>query len=315
MIINGQSINDRYNSPPVLSQVGLRVFFIQDGEMFDPYQISAVSLFKSSTNYDPSSVLDQTNELISPNASSYILMNFANSSVDTSNIAFNPSSYVRSTTASGIYRLNKGEYCVVLDGGVNLSGVLNLFGANKVLANACSSTGEYIDIWTVRLFQNTDLETIINTVNLKRGNIFTITQPLMLKTSNRLYQNRITLGSKVDLKIETLVNVENRDISEAMKNVFRDSIVTSPQIEIIKVNEEKNLPARVTVSSFTETSGLVSISPENTLIFNWDTNQLSGLPEVANGTFGSLNGVYYVRVKYNLINQTIVSPPMHLTVD
>lgn len=315
MIINGQSINDRYNSPPVLSQVGLRVFFIQDGEMFDPYQISAVSMFRSSTNYNPSTVLDQTTELIAQSASSYILMNFANSSADTSNSVFDASNYTRSSTASGIYKLNRGEYCVVLDGGVNLQGRLNLYGASATVNNGCSATGEYIDIWTVRLFQNTDLETIINTVNLKRGNIFTITQPLMLKTSNRLYQNRITLGSKVDLKIETLVNVENREISEAMKNVFRDSIVTSPQIEIIKVNEEKNLPARVTVSSFTETSGLISISPENTLIFNWDTNQLSGLPEVANGTFGSLNGVYYVRVKYNLINQTIVSPPMHLTVD
>lgn len=315
MIINGQSINDRYNAPPVLSQVGLRVFFIQDGEMFDPYQISAVSMFRSSTNYNPSTVLDQTTELIAQNASSFILMNFANSSADTSNASFNASNYTRSSTASGIYRLNKGEYCVVLDGGVNLQGKLNLYGASSTITNGCSATGEYLDIWTVRLFQTTDLETIINTVNLKRGNIFTITQPLMLKTLNRLYQNRIVLGSKVDVKVETLVNVENRTISESMKNVFRDSIVTNPQFEIVKVNDEKNLPARVTVSSFAETSGLVSVSPENTLIFNWDTNQLATLPEVSNGTFGSLTGVYYVRVKYNVVNQTIISPPMHLSVD
>jgi len=313
MLINNISVNDRSSNPPVLSKVGLRVFFLQGGQYFDPYQISSVSLFKASDNYSPEHILD-AEELISSSVSSHILMNFANSSADTSNIAFNPSSY-SGTGQYGIYRLGLGDYVVIYDGVSNQSGVLNLFGLNQTIENNVSNIGDFTDVWTVKMFQGSEFETVLNYFTLTRGNIQTLTEPIMFRTRNRLFNNTIQLGSKVDVKIGTDLTIENTALAEEVRNTIRDSVINNASIEIVKLNNEVNLPARVTVSSFADTSALTRITQGDTIVFTWDTELLKNINQALMGNLGSIKGTYYIQAKYNLFNERILSPLMHLTVE
>ena len=312
MLINNINVNDRVNNPPILSKVGLKVLFLQDGEYFDPYQISAVSIFKASANFEPSTILN-TDELISSGVSGNILMNFENSSAFTNNAAFDASNY-GGNGEYGIYRLNEGEYVVVLDGINDQSGVLNLFGLNETIANTVSNIGDFMDVWTVKMFAESEFETVFNYFTLTRGNVQTITEPIMFRTRNRLLNNTIQLGSKVDVKIATDLTIES-NLNEEVKNTIRDSVIRSASVQISKLNNEVNLPARVTVSSFTDTSALTRITANDTIVFTWDTDLLRLHEEALAGNLGSIKGVYTIQAKYNLFNERIITPLMHLTVE
>jgi hypothetical protein len=312
MLIDGTLVNDRHSNPPILSKVGLRVFFMQDGEYFDPYQISAVTIFKEDSTFAPSSILN-SDELIASSVSSLVLMNFANSSADTSNTAFNEVNY--STGASGIYKLGVGQYAVVLDGVNNQSGILNLNSNNAVIKNSASTVGDYVDVWTVKMVAGSELETIFNYFKLTRGNFYTITEPIMFRSRSRLLNNSIVLGSKVDIKIANELTIENANISEEIRNTIKDSVIKSASIEIMKLNDEANLPARVTVSSFADTSGFTDITAGDTITFTWDTDLLKIHPQALLGNFGSIKGMYSIQAKYNIFNERIISPLMHLTVE
>jgi len=313
MLINNISVNDRQNNPPVLSKVGLRVLFLQDGQYFDPYQISAVSIFKSSSNFSPSSILD-FDELIASGVSSLILMNFANSSADTSNSVFDPSNY--SAGASGIFKLGIGNYAVILDGelGTNQSGIVNLWGDNRVIKNTVSNIGDFTDVWTIKMVAGSELETVFNYVTLTRGNFFTITEPIMFRARNRLLNNMVVLGSKVDLKIATDLTIESY-MTEEIKNAVRDSVLKNASVQIVKLNDETNLPARVTVSSFSDTSSVTRITSNDTIVFTWDTDLLKTHTQAYLGNLGSMKGIYTIQAKYDLFNERIITPLMHLTVE
>lgn len=312
MQLNNTTISDRHNRPVVLSKVGLQAFFISDGEFMDPYEINAVSIFSRNSNLYPSSVLDADTQVIdTANVSGSILMNFANSASLTNNSAFNTSNY--STGASGIFKTGVGKYIVVLDGTVNSSGLLNLDGMNQVIPNRASATGDYIDVWTLRWVEGSLPQTVINEFSLRKGGFTVITQPLMLKLKSRLVNSRVTLDSKVDLKIATDVHVENRDIDESTKNLFRENVITSGAIEIQKINDAANLPARVTVSSFADTSATVTMTADNVMVLNWDTTQLRTHAQLVAGNFGSIQGVYAIRSKFTVFGETIISDPMYLT--
>tara|TARA_R110000868_G_scaffold13711_9_gene63623 strand:- start:7929 stop:8876 length:948 start_codon:yes stop_codon:yes gene_type:complete len=313
MQLNGVTYSDRSNRPIVLSKVGLQALFISDGQYVDPYQISAVTIFSRDVNLYPSSILTSATQLVDTTLSSLVLMNFANSAALTTDTAFDTSNYTAGANASGIFRLGTGKYIVILDGTVNLSGVLNLDGINQEVANTTSATGDYIDVWTINLVAGSTLQTIINDFNLRKGNLTVITEPLMLKARSRLVNNKVTLGSKVDLKVATDIAIENTNIDESIKNLFRDTVITSGMLDIQKINEAANLPARVTVSAYSDTSSLVSMTADNVMILTWDTSLLSTHPQLLAGNFGSIQGVYAIRAKYSIFNETYVTDPMYLT--
>jgi len=314
MLLNNITCNDRHNRPTVTEKVALQVFFLTDGQYTDPYQISSVTIFPRSAGLYPNSFLNSTTELIDTvNVSGSILMNFCNSSAYTSSVSFNPSNYSGGQSASGIYKTGTGKYVVILDGTINLSGTINLDNVNKVIKNGVSATGDYLDIWTIKMYEGSELQTVNNEFTLRKGGFTTITEPLMIKSKNRLINNKVTLGSKVDIKIATDVHVENTEIDDPIKNLLRENVVTSGSIEIQKINESSNLPGRVTVSAFSDTSSLVTISADNVLIFNWDTSLLSSHPQAVAGNFESIRGVYSIKAKYNLFNEIIVSDQMFLT--
>lgn len=313
MLLNNLDIGERHNRPTVLQPVGLQCFFIQDGQYVDPYAISAVTILPRIRNLAPSTVLNAQTQLLESSAvSGSIVMNFTNyPRVLTTASSFNASNY--SAGASGIFKISTGRYVAVLNGSVEQSGVYNLDGFNTPLYNTASSTGDYIDVWTVQMYQGSKLQTIINEFTLRKGGFTVLTQPLMLKTKTRLVNSKVTLGSKVNLKIATDVHVENSDIDESIKNLLRDNVVTSGSIEIQKMNDAANLPARVTVSSYSDTSSLTDITSDNVFMFSWDTTTLSTHPQLVAGNFGSIQGIYSIKVKYKVLNEEIVSDPMYLT--
>jgi hypothetical protein len=291
--------------------VALRCFFINNGVFQDPYEISSVTVFTLADNTSPSTILTSAN-LIDPTiASSVVKMGFKNAGTLTTNTTFTASNYTPGTTANGIYKLSTGEYVAVLNGQVALSGSYE----GTTIANKASGVGDYIDIWTVRWVQNSDWEIFINDFRLYRDTIFTSTEPLLISTTNRLTNKHVRLGSKVDLKVVTEINIGNKNISRSIRNTFEDAAITSAQVQIVKLNDDYTLPARVTVSSFTDTTSGVDITGDNTIVFNWNTATIATLPAVAAGTFGPLTGTYSIQVKYNILRETIVSDLMYLILD
>lgn len=308
MQLNNTTLVDRQNRPQVNQRVGLKIYFINDGEYVDPYEVSSVKLFKKSAVVS-GTVLDSDERLVS----STPLMTFAASETLTSDSAFDTSNYTPATDASGIFRVSKGEYVVVLDQILDSSG-FDETTSSVGHSNTLSAVTDYVDIWTVKLTSASKYQVIINNFKLYEDTFFAITEPLMFKPQNTLYNKHLRLGEKVDLRLGTEIGVMNEDITEEIKNIFKTSVINNASLEIKKVNQDHNFDGPFTVSGFSDTSSLTSISSDNTISMSFDTNNLTSLEAFQLGNFGSVTGTYSVQVKYNLLNQTIISPLFYLTV-
>ena len=314
MQLNGVTVVDRHNRPTVLQKVALRAFFINDGEYYDPYDISGVTIFQQNSNFSPSSVLEG-NLIASGLDSDLILMHFTPSGDDGGTTGQDPSGYAADSllAASGVYRVRQGEYIVVLDGTQDSSGVYDFHGSSVTIANSASSSDNYIDCWTIKFAESSDYQTLINDFRLYDDTFFTITQPLLLASRNKLINRQVTLDSIENLKVTTEITIQNKDIDDSVKNLFKDSAITNASVKIDKINEDSTtLPAYVTVSGFDDTSTLVDVTSDNTMIFRFDTTTLTTHPSVAD--FAGVTGTYRLTAKYNLLNETIVSPPYYFTV-
>ena len=121
------------------------------------------------------------------------------------------------------------------------------------------------------------------------------------------------MGSKTDLKVGTEVTVENDKIDESVKNIFKDSVVTSATVVIKKLNEDSSLPARVTAVSSTD----VDITSDNTIIYSFDTDTdlVSGNGVTLDSDeLGTRRGTYSLQVTYTVLAEKIVSPLMYFVV-
>jgi len=308
MQLNNTSLVDRQNRPQVNQRVGLNVYFINDGEYVDPYEVSSVKLLKKSV-VTSGTALDSEERLVSATP----LMTFAASSTLTSDSAFDTSNYSPATDASGIFRISKGQYVVVLDQILDSSGY-DQTTASVGHSNTLSAVTDYVDIWTVKLTSASKYQVIINDFKLYEDTFFAITEPLQFKPSNTLYNKHLRLGEKVDLRFGTEIGIMNQDITEEIKNIFKTSVINNASLEIKKVNQDHNFDGPFTVSGFADTSSLTSISSDNTITMNFDTTNLTSLEAFQLGNFGSVTGTYSVQVKYNLLNQTIISPLYYFTV-
>lgn len=314
MNLNNVNLVDRYNRPTVQQRVALRTFFINDGENFDPFDISGVTVFERASNLSPSSVLDG-NLLRSDLDSDLILMHFTPSGDDGGFPAQDPSGYSLTDPASvsGVYRVSQGEYVVVLDGTKDISGVYDFHGSSVTVQNSASAVKDYIDCWTIKFSELSDYQTLTNSFHLYDDTFFMVTQPLLLRTSNRLLNKHVSLSSVENLKVTSEITIQNKDIDQTMKNLFKNSAITNASFMIEKVNEDAvTLPAHVTVSGFEDTSGLVDITSDNTLVLNFDTTTLLTHPNVAN--FAGVTGNYRLVAKYDLLNETIITKPYYFIV-
>ena len=313
MQLNGKLVVDRHNRPNVIQPVALKAFFINDGVYQDPVDISSVVIFREEANQHPSAIIGSDGLISSSLPESSIKMSFGCS--DDTKVGFDTTSYTGGADASGIYRIDTGEYIVVLDGRwANMKGFYNHNGSGIDVTNTASATGNYIDAWTVKFANNSEYQTILNNFTLHRDKFFAVTEPLRFKATNKLTNKKIVFGSTVDLKIATEVSLENKNIDKSVHNIFKESIITSAMVEIKKVNESSNLPSHVTVSSYANTSATTKITADNTILFTWQTDRLKSHSETLDGKMGTLVGPYTVQVKYFLLNQTVVSPLMHLIV-
>ena len=318
MQLNGVTVVDRHNRPTVIQKVALRAFFINDGEYYDPYDISGVTVFHQTANQSPSSVLVANGNVIASSLeTSDLVMQFGASANQNGTAGLDPSCYKPaddSTSLSGIYRVKQGEYMCVLDGTQTQQGMYTFYGSSNVITNSASSVGNYIDCWTLK-FANAaeDYQTLINDFQLYNDTFFSTTQPVILAARNKLINKHITLSSIENLKITTDITIQNNDLDESIKNIFKESAITSAMMKIDKVNEDAvALPSHVTVSGYSDTSSLIDITSDNTILFRFDTTTLATHPSVAD--FAGLTGTYRVVVKYNLLNETIISVPYYFTV-
>jgi hypothetical protein len=316
MQLNSTAVVDRHNRPTVIQKVALRAFFINDGEYYDPYDISGVTIFQKASNFTPSTVLGSDNLLASSIPSSIVLMHFTPSGDDGGTAGQDPSGYAPGTdirSTSGVYRVSKGEYMVVLDGTQTTSGVYNFHGSSLTVMNTASAVNDYIDCWTIQFANGSLYQTVINDFHLYDDTFFSITQPLLLTARNKLINKHLTLSSIENLKVTTEITIQNKDIDDSVKNIFKDSAITSAMMKIEKVNEDSTtLPAHVTVSGFSDTSALIDVTSDNTVVLNFDTTKLATHANVAD--FGGLTGTYRATIKYILLNETIISPPYYFTI-
>lgn len=313
MQLNGIDLVDRHDRPATLQKVALRAFFVNNGEYYDPYQISGVTVFQKASNFTPSTVIDG-NVISSSIPSSIILAHFGASAVTGS---LNPTSYNPvddKASTSSIYRISTGQYVCVIDAAnASQNNKYNFYGSSVVVPNIISAIGDYIDCWTIKNYAGSKFVTYINDFTLYNDNFFVITQPLIFAVKNNLLNKHLTLSSIETLKIQTDVTIQNRDIDDSIRNLFKDSLITSAMIKIEKVNEDSTtLPATVQVSGFSDTSSLIDVTSDNTILLKFNTTLLATHPQVAN--FGGLTGTYRLIVKYSILNDTMISKPFYFTI-
>jgi hypothetical protein len=329
MLLNNNDLVDRNNRPGVQSKVGLRVYFVNDGEYVDPYDISSCTIFARSANLSPNSIMDDEDRLLDPDLSlTSVVMNFgisgtanahtgAPGSTTSENLAWVSSTlYTPATNASGIYRISRGEYVAVLDGTLNLSGVYS----GTQIANTASSVQEYIDVWTVKMFQGSLYQLFINKFKLYDDAVIMLTEPLLLTTSNRLVNKKITLGSKIDLKVTTDITVQNKSVNDEILNLFKNFGVSGATVKIEKINEDStSLPARLPATGDSGTGYFTSATnttSDNTILYTLDTTQLAAnlLSRNSSTAFGGIAGTYALYVKYAVLQNIYVVGPMYFEV-
>lgn len=307
MQLNNINVVERNNRPTVIQKVALRAFFINDGVYQDPFDISGVTIFRREDNFTPSGVIDQ-NLIRDDLPTSAIKMHFDGPARPESE--YDPAD---SLTLSSVYKTGTGRFCVVLDGGADLSGYYDFHGQTFEVENAASAIGEYIDVWTVQQVENGPYHSMINRFDLFEDTFFTVTEPIQITASNKLVNKRLTLDSVTNLKIETELTIANEVIDDSIKNIFRQSAITGAEVKVEKMNTGTGtLPAHVEVSGYSDTTDKVEVSSDNTIVLNFDTRNLATHPNVAD--FGGLVGDYRVTAKYTLLDEIIVTPPFYFTV-
>jgi hypothetical protein len=330
MLLNTTNLVDRYGRPSVGSKVAIRTQFLNNGAYFDPYDVSACTIFQRLANASPSSVLEPSSQIVKTGLSmapTGVVMNFGISGdpvggnghdggqtglnaprVTSNNLedaAYFPN-YVPGTQASGIYRISAGDYVAVLDGEVDLSGGFNLnypFQKGEEVQNSASAVTEYIDVWTVKLFATSEYQVFINNFTLYNDTFITLTEPLLLTTSNRLSTKHLNVGTQAtmqDLVITTEITVDNRNLTESVRNIIQDYGIQNPQIVINRVVDGTAVPTSV---PFTTENANIRVTGDNTIIYPFGGAGSTVTP-----------GTYVVEVYYDFLTQKIKSQPMYFMV-
>ena len=352
--VNNVAVTDRHTRPSVLSRVLLRTFFIDEGAARSPYAIRSVHIFKETSNLSPNSLLNDEG-LLSEGAVKNSLMAFgpANSDGRTGvDSGFDEGNYTgivtdapakcpdgtdpttcepdtTNTGTSGIYQFgavdgiggSPGAFCVVSDGvnGGSVSGVdrfslgTDLDGnvIGLLVGNTVSSTTKYVDVWTVKYSENSAWTTVFNSFELFSDTFITLTQPLLFQTKNKLFNKHVKIGSRVNLKIGTEITVQNQNLDTGTKNIIKGSGITNTTIKVRKHNEDNNLPSRVLVVD----SDLVDITPDNTIVYSWNTNSIIPVLNHEKDDLGARTGTYSVQVEYDFFKEHIVSPLFYLIIN
>ncbi|HHZ81810.1 MAG TPA: hypothetical protein EYN64_03690 [Flavobacteriales bacterium] len=308
-------VSERHQRPSFNGRTILRANFMRDGGYvdLDNYSVSSVMLFRKQANTSPSSILEATTGLVTDAAAAtaiwrWTLSGWENYRAEDSLpfpifLAEGDYDTTIGPSTSGIFEVSPGRLAVVLDGTLNGSSMLRDGTTVGAAANLSGEPGgQYIDVWTVKLCAGCEWVTFINDTQFFQNNAVILTEPLLVTTKERLYNKRIEKGSIEKIKIGTEITIENKNISNSIKNVLREGLITSGAMEIIYHNDDDiHSPAWDTIISFAGTTGLVEITEDNTFIYTFDTTNRTP-------------GTYTAQLKYTILEETILSPLMYFKV-
>jgi len=322
---NNIIVSERSQRPSFNGKTILRAYFMRDGEYvtLDNSSVSSVMLFKQEANTSPSSILDSSTGLVTDAAAAKAIWRWTLSGWEFHENAplvypfpefLLESSYTGTIgpDTSGIFKVNEGRLAVILDGTIDGSCLrrdMSLVGAASALSG--EPAAPYIDVWTVKLCAGCKWTTFINYTEFFQNNAVILSEPLLCSTRETLYNKRIELGSIEKIKVGTEITIENKSISDSIKNVLRDGLITSGSMQIMKHNDaDHTLPAWVTVRSFSDINP-VDITADTTFVYSFDTNILTvgDIPGLGNAT-----GTYSVQVQYSILDEIRLSPLMYFTV-
>lgn len=305
--LNGVEFPERHEKPAVGGRVGLRAFFYNDGQVVDPFDISAVSVF-AYTEYASRSLFTTPGNLVDVEP----LMQFGFNETET--YPQNAAAYTSTwgggedyDQASGIFKLATGDFLAPLRLDVGLSGA---WETTELAADSVSAATTYIDVWTVKLLEGSNYQSFIHRWNLYQDSFFSITEPLLVKTSTKLSNKHLRWGEVIDLTFPVEVTIENKSIDESILNVLKSTLINNPKIKIVKVNDNPTLDGPFVVEDFTTTGQVVNVTSDGTILYTWDTNNIP-----TSNTFGTAKGTYAVQVRYEVNTETIISPRFYVTVN
>ena len=177
---------------------------------------------------------------------------------------------------------------------------------SAVRANEASSAGQYFDLWVVQNSENGAWTCYSNKLRLKNDVWVTTTEPLTLTVNTDLKQKYIEMGSKIDLTFQNTYTSENRDVPVEVRDSFRESIIQNAAVRVVKLNELVGYTGQIEVSGFSDTSGVVRVTGDDTVLYSFDTQVLKTIA-VANTDFGPPTGIYEVQIMVDVLNNRIYS--------
>lgn len=316
--VNTYPVTLRHNRAGTFDQTLLEFYYVQNGKLANPYEVCSVHIFPDNNNGDSSNWLDNeanseryglVAEAFYASANAIYWCSAAGVLKDPTDTAYDESNFMPDTfmgdppwslySTSGIYRLGTGRFGVVLEVGELWQ--WNYAGEDEHITGlvSTSSTGLYWDIWTVVDAPGSTPRTYIHKFELFRDNTFSITEPMLVTTRHNLIQKYVNKNSRVQLQITSDHTVNNRNITEDIKNAFTQSVIGDAGIRIIKVKDDTS-----TGLPFTEVqpwTNNVRIDSNDTITFLWDTAAME-------------LGTYELQVSSNILDQTIMSDKFNLVV-
>ena len=338
---NGYTVIQRDNRPSPISPAKLDFLFVKDGSYIDPFQVCSVHIFPNTQFGSPDAYLDLVAGstdygLVSSTGSEKMV--FHNQKTDPTsvppsqvigfdaNISAMPAagSYNATlpNTASGIFKNGPGNFSVILQTGTEFwSPSATAFNTGPPFANSASGTGGYIDIWTIVDAEGSAAQVYANVFGLTTANVFASTGPLAVTTNNKLIQRYVNVGSKKNLEIKTELVVDNDTIKASLRNLMETgALIQSPEINVVKLNETPGLTSRVQITGFDDVGGFISngvrLNGNGTISWQFDTTNITPFfnDPVVGDTLGGPTGVYEIQVRYQVLDETIISPRFKLIV-
>ena len=278
---NDFNVTPRSNRPSVENRTLLSHYQINGGSYQDPFLVSSVYVFPD-VDGSPDRYLDLNRDSSSfgqiwVEALSASVASFTTSPeggyYDESDYMPDLPTWSSEPAAHGIYKTAEGKYHIVQDGG---------------LLNSASAVGAYWDMWTVIDFATSMPRVFAHKVNLYSDTVIGITEPLNVTLNTTLKTKYVTRGSIQNIKITNEFFVNNRNLADDIKSIFRDSIVTNAQIQMSVLSKDSVYESLV---PWTEVDDVLS---DDTLIYKFNTDLMDRAGEVK------------IKLKFSALTETYV---------
>jgi hypothetical protein len=288
------TVTARFNRPSPTDRTLLEFMYLKNGTFSDPTSIKSVHIFKDTNSGSADNYLD-----LSAGSASYGLV--ASSLNASALIVFSGTadeSTYNGAPAGKVFKRSTGKYAVLLEDAIPWVDVDDATPQTYYTSSTNLTATKYWDIWTV--IDNGASSTYVHSFEFFNDNIISLTEPLMVTTSQRLVQKYLNKNSKVDLHVTSSHTVNNTNITPEVKNIFNSTILNNAAIRIIKLKEDTStgVPYEETLAW---TSTGVSVNSDDTIIYNWDTA-------------GEDVGTYELQVSSTFLNQNILSEKFNLVV-